>query len=323
VINFTCPPDQPCSRDDIDNQASISCGTCRDDDNDLYTTCEGDCNDTNTLEGFNTNPGAVERCGNGRDDNCNRQTDETPCCDDSDADGDTYSLCDGDCDDTDPNRIHDCPVCTGEECQNDAPDDRDGNTIGLQTDQGQCPCASPVLVDVLGDGFRLTDLAGGVRFDLNGDGRAGRLAWTEAGTDDAWLALDRDGDGLIASGRELFGDLTEQPTPPAGELRNGFLALAEFDKPQLGGNSDGVIDSRDAVFAHLRLWRDSNHDGTSQPEELYALAALDVARLHLSYKESRREDGHGNRFRFRAKLDDARGAKVNRWAWDVFLLSAP
>jgi hypothetical protein len=176
-------------------------------------------------------------------------------------------------------------------------------------------CDSPVLLDVLGDGFRLTDAAGGVLFDFDGDGAKERLAWTAAGADDAWLVLDRDGNGTIDSGRELFGNLTPQPF---SSERNGFRALAVFDS-----NADGRLDAGDAVFPALRLWRDSNHDGVSQPGELYTLPALDVTRIHLSYKESKREDEFGNRFRFRAKVDDAKGAKVGRWAWDVFLLRAP
>ncbi|HEY9283131.1 MAG TPA: hypothetical protein VIP46_06720 [Pyrinomonadaceae bacterium] len=84
-----------------------------------------------------------------------------------------------------------------------------------------------------------------------------------------------------------------------------------------------MIDPSDAAFASLRLWQDANHDGVSQPAELYTLPALDIARLHLSYKESKRTDEHGNEFRYRAKVDDARGARVGRWAWDVFLKVAP
>ena len=189
-------------------------------------------------------------------------------------------------------------------------------------DSDYCRCVntdSPILVDVNGDGFRLTDARGGVNFDLNADGAAERLAWPAAGADDAWLALDRDGDGRIGDERELFGNHTAQPAPPPGAERNGFLALAEYDRAARGGNGDGMIDARDAVFAALRLWQDANHDGLSEPSELHALPALGLASLDLNYKESRRRDRYGNQFRYRAKVRDARGAQVGRWAWDVFL----
>jgi hypothetical protein len=200
------------------------------------------------------------------------------------------------------------------------------NVDGARWNEPTCQCLgypSPVLVDTAGDGFRLTGASDGVRFDLDSDGVPERVAWTPAASDDAWLALDRDGDGAITNGRELFGDFTPQPAPPPGRERNGFLALAEFDRTARGGNSDGAVDARDAVFAHLRLWRDTNRDGVSQASELYTLPALGLTRLHLDYKESKRVDGHGNEFRYRAKVDDSKGAKVNRRAWDVFLVSAP
>ncbi len=201
---------------------------------------------------------------------------------------------------------------------------------GSEYDPATCSCTgtsgdgnSPVLIDINGDGFALTNAASGVNFDIDGNGFPNRLAWTLSSTDDAWLALDRNGNGTIDNGAELFGNYTPQPNPPNGFIRNGFNALAEYDKSNSGGNSDGKITRRDDVFRKLRLWQDRNHNGVSEPEELSRLPALDVVAIFLDYRESRRIDDNGNRFKFRAKIRDRANARVGRWAWDVFLVGTP
>jgi hypothetical protein len=181
-----------------------------------------------------------------------------------------------------------------------------------------CSQISPIVIDTTGHGYHLTSAENGVVFDIRGDGLPIQTAWTDGTAGDAFLALDRNGNGIIDSGKELFGDVTDQPVSASP---NGFLALAEFDKPENGGNGDGIIDARDKIWPSLRLWIDSNHDGISQPGELYKLDDKGIHSLDLKYKQSQRKDEFGNLFRYKGTINpEGEDDGVQRVIWDVFLL---
>lgn len=178
---------------------------------------------------------------------------------------------------------------------------------------------TPVIVDTSGDGFELTHVTGGINFDFDGDGQSVLTAWTAAKSDDAWLVLDRNGNGKIDNGSELFGNFS--PQPPASEPPNGYIALAEYDKLTNGGNGDGQIAVEDAGYSVLRLWRDANHNGVSESAELFTLSELGLASIDLDYRESKKRDEYGNLFFYRAKVSTNSSPNFARWSYDVILRS--
>ncbi|MCW2313018.1 EF-hand domain-containing protein [Rhodoferax antarcticus] len=131
----------------------------------------------------------------------------------------------------------------------------------------------PILLDLNGNGLETVGLATNIHFDHDGDGVLTKTGW--AGRDDALLVWDRNANGTIDTGAELFGDFTVLPN---GTLApNGFAALAALDF-----NGDGVIDASDPAFAELKLWRDASQDGISQGGEFITLAEADIVSLNLA-----------------------------------------
>ena len=170
---------------------------------------------------------------------------------------------------------------------------------------GCCP-GSPIIIDTAGDGIHLTAAEDGVLFQLH-PGRFGLWAWTAPGSDDAFLALDVNGDGRINDGSELFGD---------SSASSGFAALAAYDD-----NGDGAIDARDSVWPQLRLWRDVDHDAFSAQDELTSMTQAGIHSFSLDAAPSDYVDPHGNEFRLTASL--VADAPVSQHAVDVWLVQAP
>lgn len=114
--------------------------------------------------------------------------------------------------------------------------------------------------------------------------------WTRIGVDDAFLAMDRNGNGTIDNGAELFGNFT--PLRSGALAANGFVALAELDD-----DGSGAIDSRDAVWSRLLLWTDRNHDGFSSASELQQITSSPVTMVSTDDQAIGRRDQWGNYFR--------------------------
>jgi hypothetical protein len=169
-----------------------------------------------------------------------------------------------------------------------------------------------------GEHFEFTDTTDGVKFDIRGTGHPFQIPWTAKDSHTAFLVLDRNHNGVIDDGTELFSNVSPQ-LPSSGP--NGFKALAQYDLPQFGGNGDGILDSRDAIFPSLRLWIDANHDGISQPGELHTLAEMGVSAISLNFERIDRRDENGNIFLFRTKVTPNRDSGVAHKAYDVFFVT--
>jgi hypothetical protein len=160
------------------------------------------------------------------------------------------------------------------------------------TPQNAC---SPIVINFDNGGYRLTGADSPILFDITATGHPVWIGWTAAGADEAFLCLDRNHNGQIDSGAELFGSAT--PLKDGTRAPDGFTALAEFDD-----NHDGVIDEKDGIWKQLLLWRDLDHDGISQPNELMPVKDSSLTAIRLNYHWTGRRDVSGNYFRYQAAV---------------------
>src|SRR5512138_239940 len=151
---------------------------------------------------------------------------------------------------------------------------------------------SPIVIDTRRDGIELGPAGRGVSFDVNADGFPDHVQWVRAGGDEAFLTLDRNRNGIVDDGSELFGVGT--PLLAGGTAPNGFVALAQYDQPLLGGNDDGVISPADAIWQELTLWVDSNADGIATRDEMRRPESFGLTSFGIIPKVRRYIDPAGN-----------------------------
>ena len=100
----------------------------------------------------------------------------------------------------------------------------------------------------------------------------------------------------------------------------GFSHWRVFDKLENGGNGDGLIDERDEIYSLLRLWFDRNHNGISEPGELFSLQEKGIKALSLDYHlRVYKRDQFGNTYRYRSRIEAYPGFQIAPFAYDVFL----
>jgi hypothetical protein len=139
---------------------------------------------------------------------------------------------------------------------------------------------TPLVLAFAGESVRFTGAAGD--FDLMGREASVATDWVSPET--PWLALDRDGNGTIDDGRELFGSMTV--LTDGQRAPNGFVALAALDD-----DGDGLITAHDASFGRLLVWRDANQDRRSEPGELTSAEAAGLVSIDLGYRDVPRCSG--------------------------------
>ncbi|WP_438010674.1 calcium-binding protein [Sorangium sp. So ce321] len=175
----------------------------------------------------------------------------------------------------------------------------DGEAVwGLKTYDYQCPfydsawylntdgceCVTPLVLSFDNRSVEFTAGAGAA-FDLTGTGVCHASDWPTSAT--PWLALDRDGDGVIRDGGELFGSATR--LEGGGFAKNGFEALRDLD-----ADHNGVFDKQDPAFARVVVWSDRNLDRTSEPSEIKPLEAIGLTSIDLHDSRDMRCDARGN-----------------------------
>ncbi|MCV6622744.1 MAG: cadherin domain-containing protein [Cellvibrionaceae bacterium] len=184
-----------------------------------------------------------------------------------------------------PSGIHVCDLTTDEE------------TLTITNTAEKYVPASPLILDLNGDGVETTNIDQGIKFDINNDGLLEQVGWVSP--EDALLVFDLNKDGIINNGSELFGEATLLANGETAD--EGFQALSELDS-----NLDGVFDAQDEHYQDLQLWQDKNQNGLSEQGELIGLAEAGVISINLN-AEIIDEINNGNHVGLRSSWTDEQG----------------
>lgn len=181
-----------------------------------------------------------------------------------------------------------------------------GDASGPSTSPAE-DTSSPIILDLDRDGIETLSTDAGIFFDHDKNLFAENTGWVSA--DDGLLVLDRNGNGLIDNGSELFGNNTELEN--GQRAANGYQALKELDQ-----NNDGQLDSSDAIWEKLQVWQDANSNGRVDEGELLSLEQAGVAAIATGYKNSNVIDSQGNAHRQTGSItytDGTAGESADVW----------
>ncbi|MGL5699431.1 MAG: hypothetical protein ACRCYL_09290, partial [Kluyvera sp.] len=167
--------------------------------------------------------------------------------------------------------------------------------------------SSPIIIDLDKDGVETLSLNQGVYFDHDANTYLEKTGWVAK--DDALLVFDRNKNGAIESGQELFGDNTL--LTDGSKAANGYEALKSLDD-----NNDYFIDSKDNAWATLQLWQDKNSNGIADNGELISLQDAGIVAIDTRYSTSNAVDAQGNAHKQASVIyynDNSKGVSEDVW----------
>jgi len=236
----------------------------------------------------------------------------TPACDDRPDDGDDMEATDSATEGADSEADSESESSASSESSGEPENGESSESSGEPEPEpeGGEDSITPLVLAFAGEVVHFNTAVAG-SFDLTGT-MSVITDWPTSTT--PWLALDRNGNGTIDDGSELFGSATLLASGEAAH--NGFVALADLDS-----NLDGRVDVSDEMWGRLLVWSDVDGDRKSSANELKTAALRDLVAIELDYTVERRCDGRGNCEVERAAFvyRDGRGRELHGAVVDVHL----